>query len=322
MDFLTLFDFYRKLNDKELSVDDVTSIIESTARPNEYRKIIDLGIRQYLSQKFNNDHFDSITNNGVRNSEMICDMYDQLRVKYNENARQKSHQQSVESKINGNNCDNDDNSDNDNDHENENENEHKQLHSTKSEITESFQEQSNRKQQISGLGTFGGIGSGRGNGNGNGNGGISGINSNSNSNSNGWNVKNSVSIFGGAMEEENAFIVDGQFCAEVLNTAMLNCKIFSFLDLESLMQCSVVCVNWLFDSYHPSSIGYLNTKMIVKYVDSSDITPAMVLNFNNLMFGSLKSPKKQDSASSSSSDSDDTDEKKEEMVDNSQTQQV
>ena len=40
--------------------------------------------------------------------------------------------------------------------------------------------------------------------------------------------------------------------------------------------------------------------MITKYVDYCDITPAMVLNFNKLVFGSLKSPKKQDSTSSDS----------------------
>ena len=306
MDFLTLFDFYRKLNDATISVEDVSSIVRKATQPHEYRAIINLGIRQYLNQKSTYNDISLSSNDGLRNSQLVNQMYDKLRKKYKQNAINRKNNES-ENDSNAN-VDDADITVSESFQERSSSPKQKQNQKQKQENKESKQDNesgtginsinNNSDNNWTGLQSDSVFGSGSGSG---------GINTNTNTNMNG---------------NEIGFVGFSNYCKDVLNTQQLNCKIFSFLDLESLMQCSVVCVNWLFDSYHPSSIGYLNTKMIVKYVDSSDITPAMVLNFNNLMFGSLKSPKKQDSASSSSSDSDDTDEKKEEMVDNSQTQQV
>ena len=44
----------------------------------------------------------------------------------------------------------------------------------------------------------------------------------------------------------------------------LMCSIFSFLDFRSLLKCSRVNVQWLYDSYHPASLIHINTSGLYK----------------------------------------------------------
>ena len=56
--------------------------------------------------------------------------------------------------------------------------------------------------------------------------------------------------------------VQGCFVNLVFNIQNLNCEIFQFLDFKSLINCRKVNNQWLYDSYHPSSIYHINTSDI------------------------------------------------------------
>ena len=70
---------------------------------------------------------------------------------------------------------------------------------------------------------------------------------------------------------------------QVLNTKIINFKIFSFLDFLTLTNCSYVCLNWYLDSHDTSAIDHLNIKDIFVFVERYKVTRMMILFHKQLL---------------------------------------
>ena len=61
----------------------------------------------------------------------------------------------------------------------------------------------------------------------------------------------------------------------VFSIENLVCSIFSYLDFESLLKCSQVSNQWLYDSYHPMSLTYVETEQLYRVIDPMDGSEAI-----------------------------------------------
>ena len=61
----------------------------------------------------------------------------------------------------------------------------------------------------------------------------------------------------------------------------LICSIFSFLDFKSLLKCSRVNKQWLYDSYHPSSLTHIDTYQLYKVCHSQNLTSSPMVTYKS-----------------------------------------
>ena len=62
----------------------------------------------------------------------------------------------------------------------------------------------------------------------------------------------------------------------VFQIQSLICSIFGYLDFKSLLTCSRVNKQWMYDSYHPSSLSHINTNQLYKICRSQNGTSSIV----------------------------------------------
>ena len=77
--------------------------------------------------------------------------------------------------------------------------------------------------------------------------------------------------------------IDVEYSVQVFEIQDLMCGIFEYLDLRSLVRCSLVNISWLYASYNPSSIFRLNTNdLYFTKIDNVNKSNEMVYDANSI----------------------------------------